>query len=103
MVMIYAGGHISGAHYNPAVTLAVFVRKRISAGDAMMYIGSQLAGALIAALVVSLFKELPESYREMDKTKAFWLNYLETFALAYVVLMWQPPKQMKATVISGWR
>src|SRR5918911_5638530 len=50
MVMVYAGGHLSGAHYNPAVTLAVFLRGKISSSDAIVYIGCQIAGALIAAL-----------------------------------------------------
>src|SRR6476646_10212992 len=72
MVMVYAGGHISGAHYNPAVTLAVYIRKRISLGDALIYMGSQLAGGLIAALVVSFFIHLPETADQssMDTGKA---------------------------------
>ena len=37
MVMIYAGGHISGAHYNPAVTVAVFLRGRCAAADVVPY------------------------------------------------------------------
>src|SRR5882762_2386701 len=60
MVMIYAGGHISGGHYNPAVTLAVLIRGRIRTGDALVYMGSQLAGAVAASLIVNVFKELPE-------------------------------------------
>ena len=52
MVMIYAGGHISGGHYNPAVTLAVLIRNRISVMDAMIYMVSQLAGGVVAALIV---------------------------------------------------
>jgi aquaporin Z len=87
MVMIYAGGHISGAHYNPAVTLAVFIRRRISAKDALIYMGSQLAGALIAGLIVSVFRDLPEvAEQQLNITNALLAEFLGTFALAYVVL-----------------
>jgi aquaporin Z len=88
MIMIYAGGHISGAHYNPAVTLAVYIRKRISLGDALIYMGSQLAGGLIAALVVSYFMHLPETADQssMNTGKAILAEVFGTFALAYVVL-----------------
>src|SRR5712664_4084807 len=48
MVMIYAGGHISGGHYNPAVTLAVLVRRRIGIRDAVAYWIAQVAGGVIA-------------------------------------------------------
>ena len=51
MVMIYAGGHISGGHYNPAVTVAVTLRGRCSLGDAVMYFIEQIiAGALAAGV-----------------------------------------------------
>src|SRR3981081_3522391 len=43
MVMVYAGGHISGGHYNPAVTLAALVRGRIGGRDASRYWIAQLA------------------------------------------------------------
>src|ERR1700755_3400716 len=51
MVMVYAGGHISGGHYNPAVTLAVLVRGRIPLRDAAAYWLVQLGAGLSAALV----------------------------------------------------
>ena len=87
MVMIYAGGHISGGHYNPAVTLAVLIRGRIATGEAMVYMGSQLAGGLVAALVVGFYKEAPaEAVQSLDTTKAIVAEVLGTFALAYVVL-----------------
>jgi aquaporin Z len=87
MVMIYAGGHISGGHYNPAVTLAVFIRGRISSSDTLVYMGSQLAGAVVAALIVGVFQHLPEeSFQEIVTIKALVAELLGTFALAYVVL-----------------
>ena len=87
MVMIYAGGHISGAHYNPAVTLAVLIRGRVSTNDALAYIGSQVVGAVLAAIIVGIFKELPsDSLQELDIIKALIAEILGTFALAYVVL-----------------
>src|SRR6202047_4462886 len=52
MVMIYAGGHISGGHYNPAVTLAVLVRRRISLRDAAAYWIVQFGAGLLAAAPV---------------------------------------------------
>jgi aquaporin Z len=87
MVMVYAGGHISGAHYNPAVTLAVLIRGRISAGEAAGYMGSQVLGAIAAALLVGIFKELPATANHpIDQTKAIIAEVVGTFALAYVVL-----------------
>ena len=87
MVMIYAGGHISGGHYNPAVTLAVLIRHRIQPGEAAVYMGSQLAGGFVAALLVGVFRELPlVADQPIDITKALIAEILGTFALAYVVL-----------------
>ncbi|HEX2628242.1 MAG TPA: aquaporin [Chitinophagaceae bacterium] len=88
MVMIYAGGHISGAHYNPAVTLAVWIRKRITTNEALTYMGFQIAGALIAGLVIRVFVDVPESADQsnIEITKALVAEFLGTFALAYVVL-----------------
>src|SRR5271166_6179776 len=52
MVMIYAGGHVSGAHYNPAVTLAVRIRGGCSDADMAGYMVSQVLGGLVASAVV---------------------------------------------------
>lgn len=87
MVMIYAGGHISGGHYNPAVTLAAFVRGRCPKADVVPYLVAQVAGATLAALVVSLLKgSLGSGVQTLDIGKAFLAEFLFTFALAYVVL-----------------
>jgi aquaporin Z len=87
MAMVFAGGHISGAHYNPAVTIGVVVRGRCSAVEAVGYIIAQCSGALLAALVVGFFKaEAPVTPTEIDTTKALVAEFLFTFALVYVVL-----------------
>lgn len=52
MVMVYATGHLSGAHINPAVTAAFFVTRHFPARDAIAYVVAQCAGAIAAALVL---------------------------------------------------
>lgn len=52
MVMIYAGGHLSGAHYNPSVTLAFTLARHFPLRDALAYIGAQLVGASAAAFLL---------------------------------------------------
>jgi aquaporin Z len=91
MIMVYAGGHISGAHYNPAVTMAALVRGRIGTRDAVRYCIVQLAAGLLAALTVrsvvtpaTPVKTLHLSGHSL--TAAFVVELLFTFALAYVVL-----------------
>lgn len=90
MVMIYAGGHVSGAHYNPAVSLAVWIRGKSSLGDMLGYWMSQSAGAILAALVVSKIfgmEGLGTCVIPDDATiKGLIAEILGTFALAYVVL-----------------
>src|SRR5271154_4269054 len=88
MGMVYAGGHISGGHYNPAVTLAVWIRGRCDTKDVIPYWIAQVAGAALAAFTVIYFKghSGPESSKPMDIPKGFLAEFLFTFALAYVVL-----------------
>ena len=87
MAMIYAGGHISGAHYNPAVTLGVFLRGRCPASDVLPYWGAQLLGAAGAALIVSFaLRGAPVTPLPAPKLGAFLAEFLFTFALVYVVL-----------------
>jgi aquaporin Z len=89
MVMVYAGGHISGAHYNPAVTLAVWLRGRIALPEAIGYIMVQIAGALTAVLLVNfMVGDTPRTAFDIKEmyTEAVLAEFLGTFALAYVVL-----------------
>jgi len=90
MVMIYAGGHISGAHYNPAVTLAVALRGRCEMKDVVPYWASQIIGAVLAALAVKyLYHVDGHDAKPIDSDHvpmALLAEFLFTFALAYVVL-----------------
>ena len=90
MVMVYAGGHLSGGHYNPAVTMAALVRRRIGIADAVGYWIAQLVAGVIAALiaraVVSPAAVLPLHLSGRALTAAAVAELLFTFALCYVVL-----------------
>ena len=59
MIMVYMGGHISGAHYNPAVSLALFLKGKIPTGDLIFYWISQLLGAIAAAMWCGSYRERP--------------------------------------------
>jgi aquaporin Z len=90
VALVFAGGHISGAHYNPAVTLAVFLRGRLPAADVLPYCVAQVVGGLLAALtargVVDTGPSSPLSLSGQPLAAAFTAELLVTFALAYVVL-----------------
>jgi aquaporin Z len=87
MVMVYAGGHVSGGHYNPAVTLAVWLRGRCPQSDVLPYIGSQITGGIVAAMVVLFIKGDPAVMpQEIDIFPALIAELLGAFALCYVVL-----------------
>ncbi|MGQ0562467.1 MAG: MIP/aquaporin family protein [Gemmatimonadota bacterium] len=86
MIMVYAGGHISGAHYNPAVTLAVLLRGRIARNEVLGYWGAQIAGAVLAAAIAGLFVPAPLTTPDLIVAPALLAEFLFTFALAYVVL-----------------
>lgn len=88
MVMVFAGGHISGAHYNPAVTLAVFLRGKCDAKDVGPYMGSQIAAATLAAFMVMIFKgsDAPIQAMTLNIQHAILAEFLFTFGLAFVVL-----------------
>jgi len=89
MVMVFAGGHISGAHYNPAVTLAVLIRGKIQMADAIPYWISQVIGACAASGMVMFFmgdKMPAEALGMASVSKGLLAEFIGTFALAFVVL-----------------
>lgn len=87
MVMIFAGGHISGGHFNPAVTFAIFVRGRLELRNVIPYWIAQIAAGVVAALVAMWLVRKGGTPLEITNISVvFVAEFLFTFALAYVVL-----------------
>jgi len=91
LAMIYAGGHISGGHYNPAITLAVLVRGKIDRVDALYYVIAQLIASVFAAAIGVFLHDCGNggeiATRLNEQAMCVVLaEFLGTFALAYVVL-----------------
>ena len=87
MVMIYAGGHVSGGHYNPAVTLGVWLRGKHPTGEVLPYMGVQVLGGIVAGLLVNVFKPTSAvTAAQPAIVAAFLAELVFTFALVYVVL-----------------
>ena len=89
MVMVYMGGHISGAHYNPAVSIAMIFRGLLSIKEAINYILSQLAGAFLAAIFVqwvggSVMEVGPSNTASVLQILS--VEAIFTFALVLVIL-----------------
>ena len=88
--MVFAGGHISGAHYNPAVTLAVWIRGKIDTQDVPGYLAAQVGGAIVAGWLAHFVvgKDAPAALSLSGDAlgKAIIAEAVVTFALAYVVL-----------------
>jgi aquaporin Z len=88
MVMIFAGGHISGAHYNPAVTLGVWIRGACTTLEASSYLFAQVIGAMVASLAATFLLGHGSAPAASSVTAAqvMLAEALGTFALVYAVL-----------------
>jgi aquaporin Z len=90
MVMIYAGGHISGGHYNPAVSIAALLRRKLALSDLPGYLVAQFAGAIVSgALICYVFNNPGAGTCPVNEGGVFMAliaEFISTFALAYVVL-----------------
>jgi aquaporin Z len=87
MVMVFAGGHVSGGHFNPAVSTAVLLRGKLRPDEYAGYVVAQGLAALAAAGVVSLLGYAPAApIHVAGAGKVLVVEFLFTFALAYVVL-----------------
>jgi aquaporin Z len=87
MVMVFAGGHISGGHYNPAVTLGVWLRGKCEVKDVAPYMIFQVIGSVFAALAVKYLKTgAAVTPMSLNTLPALLAEFLFTFALVFVVL-----------------
>ena len=89
MVMIFMGGHVSGAHYNPAISLAIYLRGKLDSKDLIPYMIFQIVGAVLAALAVCLILGktfAPAPAADASLTGVILVELLFTFALALVVM-----------------
>ena len=90
-VMVFAGGHVSGGHYNPAVTLGVWLRGKCDTKDVVPYWITQLIAALVAALVVGIIYQKSGLLNvgagpARDVLPSIIAEFIGTFALVWVVL-----------------
>ena len=87
-ILVYMGAHISGAHYNPAVSLAMLMRKEININDFIKYISSQVLGASLAAYVVSIMISNMIVQPDLQEPVAVILiaELLFTYLLVFVIL-----------------
>jgi aquaporin Z len=87
MVMVFAGGHVSGGHYNPAVSTAVYVRGKMEQNEYVAYMVTQVLAGIVAALVIIILNyDFNFTARVAGVGKMLIVEFLFTFALAYVVL-----------------
>ena len=93
MVMIFAGGHVSGGHFNPAVTLGVWLRGKCDTADVVPYMASQSAAAVVASVAVKALKTglvtkaaAIGGAMTPEILPALLAEFLFTFALVWVVL-----------------
>jgi len=104
-VMIFAGGHISGGHYNPAVTLGVLLRGKIKPPEAVGYWIVQVAASVVAFVLVSYMKPaMPASALNgsLNVGPALLAEFIFTFALVFVVLNVATAKGTEGNSFYGW-
>ena len=86
MVIVFAGGHVSGGHYNPAVSTAVLVRGRMTPPEWVGYAATQVVAAALAGLVVRWVGGKETAAPVASSGKMLVAEFVFTFALAWVVL-----------------
>lgn len=102
-VMVFAGGHVSGGHYNPAVSLTVYLNGKLSARDLWRYWVVQFVAAIVAGYLTIYFKGFPNQVLvDMDVAQALLAEFLFTFALCFVVVNTALAKGTKGNSFYGF-
>jgi aquaporin Z len=104
MIMVYMGGHVSGAHYNPAVSLALLMRGRMPIGDFLPYLGAQVLGSIVASAIafwITGRSFTPAPGATVSSLAALSVEFLFTFALALVVLNVATSRQTEGNSFYG--
>ncbi len=104
MAMVYIGGHVSGAHYNPAVTLAVWMRGKIKANKILGYMAAQVIGAFAAACIFYFLSGkafLPSPSKGVPILHSILAEALFTFVLCSVILAVATSRKLEGNRIYG--
>ena len=102
-VLVYMGAHISGAHYNPAVSLSMLINKQIQLKEFSFYVASQLLGSVVAAYLVVLLgnDDFNVVSNTSDISSFFFAEILFTFLLVFVILNVALNKNLKGNQFYG--
>lgn len=104
MAMVYIGGHVSGAHYNPAITISVWMRGKLKPDKIFGYIIAQVLGAFAAAYIfyqLSGKSFLPSPASGIPVWNSILAELLFTFVLCSVVLAVATSKKLEGNYIYG--
>ena len=103
MVCVYAGGHISGGHYNPAVSLAAAIRGALEWKQLASYWTAQILGGVAAIIIMSIYVEFPLLMPvDISFKEIFGGEFIFTFLLCYVVLLCATSKKTEGNSFYGF-
>ena len=101
-VLVYMGAHISGAHYNPVVSLAMLINNQIELKEFSFYLASQLLGSVVATYFIMLLGSDFNVVSNTNDISSFFLaEILFTFLLVFVILNVALNKNLKGNQFYG--
>ena len=104
MAVVYIGGHVSGAHYNPAVTLTLLILRKIGLVKSLLYMVCQFGGGFFAALLFNILKGTcfsPAPMAQIVLWKPMLVECLLTFILCAVIVTVAATEKFKKSFIYG--